>query len=230
MKKHYKSLTRLSNAFALMTDFALLSMGGALKRKEYISGRFADALAGLYMASATLKRFHDEGQPKKHEAMVDHALRQQLHDIESALGGIIRNMPSRTAAWVACALTFPFGPRHCNPLDKHRDKVAEAVLNADIRADLTPSVFIPKADEKGMGALVHTAALMREVKPLRQAVADARRDGHISKDIPLEMAKAAREKGILSDSDLAKLEKAYAAMDDLVQVDDFTPTQAASLK
>lgn len=51
--KHYRRITRLSAAFAFAADMGLLSLGGELKRKEYLSGRFADALHGF-----TLHRQH----------------------------------------------------------------------------------------------------------------------------------------------------------------------------
>ena len=45
----------------MITDAALATLGGGLKRRETISGRLADALAWMYLASAAIKRFHDEG-------------------------------------------------------------------------------------------------------------------------------------------------------------------------
>ena len=40
-----------------------MTLGARLKRREKISGRLADALAWLYLGSAALKRFHDDGEP-----------------------------------------------------------------------------------------------------------------------------------------------------------------------
>ena len=40
----------------------MVLLGGALKRKESLSARLGDALSQLYMLSAALKRFEDEGQ------------------------------------------------------------------------------------------------------------------------------------------------------------------------
>ena len=41
---------------------ALLTLGGALKRKEMLSARFGDILSELYLLSAALKRWQDEGR------------------------------------------------------------------------------------------------------------------------------------------------------------------------
>src|SRR5215469_9130828 len=58
----YRQLSRYSSAFALAVDMALLTLGGALKRKEMLSARFGDILSELYLLSAALKRWQDEGQ------------------------------------------------------------------------------------------------------------------------------------------------------------------------
>jgi acyl-CoA dehydrogenase len=55
-----QQLSRFSSAFALVSDTAMGTLGGSLKRREKISGRLADALAWMYLASAVLKRYHDE--------------------------------------------------------------------------------------------------------------------------------------------------------------------------
>ena len=60
--RFYRQLSRYSSAFALCADMALLTLGGALKRKEMLSARFGDILSELYLLSAALKRWQDEGR------------------------------------------------------------------------------------------------------------------------------------------------------------------------
>jgi len=43
-RHYYRHVTRLSAAFAFLADVSMLAMGGALKRKEKISGRLGDVL------------------------------------------------------------------------------------------------------------------------------------------------------------------------------------------
>src|SRR5262249_27976342 len=61
-KEFYKQLSRYSSCFALVSDMALLTLGGALKRKEMLSARLGDILSELYLLSAALKRYEDEGE------------------------------------------------------------------------------------------------------------------------------------------------------------------------
>src|SRR6202521_824149 len=67
--RYYRQLGRYSSAFALMVDVALLVLGGALKREEMLSARFGDILSELYLSSAALKRWQDEGRPRGHPAV-----------------------------------------------------------------------------------------------------------------------------------------------------------------
>ena len=57
--KYFRRLARMSAGYSFLADFALLFLGGALKRKEKLSGRFADGLIYMYMCSAVLKRYED---------------------------------------------------------------------------------------------------------------------------------------------------------------------------
>ena len=69
IKKHSRTIEHLSAAFALLADITLFSLGGGLKRKEMLSGRFADVMSNLYLASATLKRFKGQWRTGKRSAI-----------------------------------------------------------------------------------------------------------------------------------------------------------------
>ena len=74
----YRQVVRLSSAFAFTADLVLLVLGGAFKFREKISGRLADILSHLYMCSAVLKRFEDDGRPEADLPLVKWALRDSL--------------------------------------------------------------------------------------------------------------------------------------------------------
>src|SRR5690554_2750146 len=56
---YYKQMNRFSANLALLSDVAMATLGGSLKRKQRISARLGDMLSYLFIASATLKRFDD---------------------------------------------------------------------------------------------------------------------------------------------------------------------------
>jgi acyl-CoA dehydrogenase len=228
---HYRRITRLSAAFAFAADMGLLSLGGELKRKEYLSGRFADALAWLYIASTTLKRSHDEGC-EEDWPLVDYSLSKAEYEIENALFGVMANLPNRLAAWTIRLLAFPFGRSYYQPTDKQLDGVVDAVMDPDndLRTRLTSDVFIPDADIPGLGALNDTYKEFTKTLDVRQKLNTAVRSGKLVKDIPLNMAKQARQIGLISDEEYSALSKVEQARDDIIQVDNFDPETYKQLR
>lgn len=122
-------LSHMSAAFALLADAAIGTLGGRLKRLEKLSGRFADALAWMYLASATLKRFHDSDQPAREEPIVRWACAHALAEIEGALKGILDNLPARPVAWLLRPLIFPLGARCRGADDELGGRAARALLD-----------------------------------------------------------------------------------------------------
>jgi acyl-CoA dehydrogenase len=60
--REYSRFTRMSAAFALVSEVALLTLGATLKRREKISGRLADARAWLYLGSIVRNK---NGHPRR---------------------------------------------------------------------------------------------------------------------------------------------------------------------
>src|SRR5262245_13791953 len=92
---YYRRATRLSAAFALAADIAMGTMGGALKRKESLTGRLADIHAWLYLASAALKRFHDDGSKERDVPAMRWGCEHALHQAQEAYLGFLANLPLR---------------------------------------------------------------------------------------------------------------------------------------
>ena len=230
--KHYQRLTRLSSAFALIADFALMTLGGALKRKEYISGRLADAFAWMYLASSALKRFNDEGSPENERPLLDWVMAHALFQIENALIGVLRNLPNRLAAGVASLLAFPLGARHQPPSDKQVDNAASALLDEDgiVREMLSREIYVPHASSPGFGALEHALDLIVAAAPAIDKVKQARKKGEIEKAPTMEMAGHARDAGIINDGELGAIKAAEEARDNVVQVDRFPKEVYATLR
>ena len=63
-RRYYQQLNWMSAAFALAADTAMMTLGGALKRKERLSARLGDVLSEMYLTSAVLKQFEDDGSPE----------------------------------------------------------------------------------------------------------------------------------------------------------------------
>jgi acyl-CoA dehydrogenase len=223
-RRYFGQLTRMSAAFSIVSDTTMATLGGALKRREKISGRLADALAWMYFGSAALKRFHDEGEPECDEAFVDWACTHALFEIQTALAGVLDNLPNRVAAVALKPIVFPLGRRLGPPSDKLGTAVARALLeNRDTCRSLTRNMYVPPRDEPGLGRL--DAALDQALAALavERKIRDAIRAGKLDKapgDILLEQA---LEAGIIDASERQTVLDADVIRDEVIQVDAFDP-------
>jgi acyl-CoA dehydrogenase len=224
---HVRALTRMSAAFAIVSETAMATLGGKLKRREKISGRLADALAWLYLGSATLKRFSDEGEVEADRPFVDWACAQALHEIQRALVGILDNLPARVAAHLVRLVVFPLGLPHRPPSDAQGGAVARALLeDHDGRRRLTRDIYVPARDEPGLGRL--EAALEKAAVALvvEAKLRDAVRAGRLDRAPGLDLADAALAAGVISSAERQRLVEADAAREEAIQVDAF---EAAAL-
>jgi acyl-CoA dehydrogenase len=224
-------LSRLSAAFALVSDACMASLGGQLKRKEMLTGRLADGLAWMYLASATLKRFHDEKSPSADRPFVTWACDHALANVEQALDGVLRNLPARPLAWVLRPLIFPLGRCERGPDDSTIGQVAGAVLDVpEIRERLTSGIYIPSADEVGLGRL--EAALAKAVVALavEAKLRAAVRGGILERAAGDALARAGLAAGVISKDELTALHAADAAREEVIQVDVFDPAAYRGLR
>jgi acyl-CoA dehydrogenase len=209
--RYYRQLGRYAAAFALVSDMALLTLGGALKRKEMLSARLGDILSELYLLLATLKRWHDDGQQDADMPLLAWAMDDGLATIEARLADIIANFPSRPTAWLLRLVVLPRGRRRRAPSDALSVACAELLLfPSDTRDRLTAGVFLGKGDD-GVARLERAFALVTETDPIRRKLRQA--------SVPdLEAAVA---QGVLSAEDAARLTETEQAVAQVIAVDDF---------
>ena len=219
-------VTRASAAFALVSDACMATLGGKLKRREKITGRLADALAWMYLASATLKRFCDEDQPRHARPFVDWACTHALFECQQALAGVLDNLPNRPAAWALRPLVFPTGRRRRPPTDAQGAAVARALLDdSESREALTRDIYRPSAEEPGLGRL--EAALAKAVAALavEAKIREAVRSGELDHAPGTDLADRALEAGVIDAEQHKRLLEATEARDEVIQVDAFDPKE-----
>ena len=98
--RFYRQLSRYSSAFALAVDIALLVLGGGLKRQEMLSARFGDILSELYLSSAALKRWQDEGRQADDLPLLAWCMDSSFATMDARFDEILANFPNRPAAWL----------------------------------------------------------------------------------------------------------------------------------
>jgi acyl-CoA dehydrogenase len=224
-------LTRLSTAFALVTDIALFTLGGALKRQEKLSGRLADALAWLYLASAAVKRFHDDGAPESDRPLLDWSCDLASFRIEQALAGVLDNFPNRFAGAAMRFLVFPLGARRRPPHDATGAEVARALLDdGSLRHRLTADIFVPDGGEDGLATLETALDRVVEARDAQRKVQAAMRSGRLDPYPQPSLIDRALALGILSAEEAACSERAARAQDRAIEVDAFLAANYAELK
>lgn len=215
----YRQLSRLSASFALTADAALGLLGGELKRKERLSGRFADCLAELYLASATLKRWEDEGRPAEDRALVDYSLAVSTHQIEKQLHGILVNFPSPVIGWLLRRVVFPWGARLREPSDAVGHEVATLMLKPSASFDrLSEGLFISRNRADATGALEYAFQMVTDTKAIEARIRDARKSGLLKGESPDDALHA----GVISAAEAQLLHDTAAAVREVIMVDDFS--------
>ena len=231
MATHIKRFTRFSTAFALISDLAMATLGGELKRREKISGRFADALAWLYLGSATLKRFYDEGQSERDHVLLNWSCLHAEWMIQEALVGVLDNFPNRFVAGLLRWVTFPLGARFRPPSDDLGAKVAQGLLDDnEMRRDLTSDIFIPPLEEEGLGRLEAALKKVVAAQAVEAKINKAVRAGEIDKKSDISLIDQAASSGIISEEDRKCLQQADAIRDEVIQVDAFDRETYLALK
>jgi acyl-CoA dehydrogenase len=227
----FERLTRLSASFTLVSDFAMGTLGGSLKRKEMLSGRLADALAWMYVGSAAAKKFVAEGQPARDRALVRWATEEAAYQTQEALRGILANLPSRPAAWLLHALVFPLGPRMRPPSDRLCAEIARSILDGgEARAALSRDIYVPKDDDPALGRLERALRLTAECHTSRQRIHEAVKAKMLPRLEERELYDIAVEKKVITPGQAAALREAAEARWDAIQVDAFDPDAYRALR
>ncbi len=228
-RRYYQQLTRFSAAFALSSDIAMAVLGGSLKRREKISGRMGDVLSLLYLCSATLKRFEDDGRPDEDLPLLDWAMQDALYNIQQAFDGVMRNFPNPLARWLLRALIFPLGKSIAPPSDQIGHEIAALLMQpGGARDRLTAGMYIPDDEQDAVGALEAALASTLLCEPLLAKLDEARKAGKLkARDELLRIAEA-RELGIIAAEQALQLERDYALRRKVIMVDDFAAEELSA--
>lgn len=216
--KYYRQLSRYSASFALLADVALITYGGALKRKEIVSGRLGDILSELYLLSAVLKRWDDEGRETADLPLVQFAMHSGFATIESAIHAVLVNLPNRIMAWEAKVLIQPFGVRQQGPSDILIQSCAQLLLEpSPTRERITAGMFLQPGSAGGNGVadLERAFDLVTAAQPLRDKLHEAECHN------PAE----AHEQGLINEEEFRQLAEAEEAVQRVIAVDDFAPEE-----
>ncbi|SAL82827.1 Acyl-CoA dehydrogenase [Caballeronia arvi] len=225
---YYRAATRLSSAFALFADVTMLTLGGELKRRERLSARLGDILSQLYLLSATLKRFEDDGRPESDLPLVRWGAEDTLYQARAAFDGLLANYPNRAAAAFLRAVAFPFGLPHAPSADALGNDIAMLMQtpgNARERLLAGSHVSAIETDPiaRGEKLLALTPAVAALEARLRSAVKAGQTDPLPQSPQDIDAwAQSAAGRGLIDENERALLTEWAAHAREAVKVDDFS--------
>jgi acyl-CoA dehydrogenase len=222
VKRCYQQLNRMSAAFALVSDVSLLVLGGELKRREKLSGRLADVLSYLYLASAALKRFEDQARPHDDLPLLHWVCDYALYEMQHSINGLLKNFPNRPAAWLMRLLVFPLGKPYGGPSDYLGHQCADLLLSpSDTRDRLTRGIYTPSDPKQALGRLERALNLQIDTAPIDKKIRTALKSGELNRGTVHEQFEQAHKLSIIDNKEYALLLEASEATRDAIMVDEF---------
>jgi acyl-CoA dehydrogenase len=232
--RYYRRLSWASATFAIMSDIAMGSLGGSLKSREKITGRFADILSWMYIGTATLRRFEAEGRRKEDLPFVHFCLNHALYEIQKAFDGIFANIGVPGLGW------FFRGPvrmwSNLNALagehnDQHTHKIASMILSdSEQRLRHTEGIYIPAGMDEHLGLLEATFKVVKRAETAEKKIRKAVRDKILAKGKGPEQLQSALDKGVITKDEFSDLQKADQLRYEAIQVDDFSEEEFVTHK
>nr|WP_319555139.1 acyl-CoA dehydrogenase FadE [uncultured Vibrio sp.] len=227
-KRYYQQLNRYSANLALLSDISMAVLGGSLKRKERLSARLGDILSQLYLSSAALKRFEQDGRPVEDLPLVHWALQDSLKQAETAVDEFLANFPNKVIARTLRVLIMPFGRVRKAPSDKLDSKVARILQTPSAtRSRIGRGQYLAPTEHNPAGKIELALSVILQAEPVFDKVCKAQ--GKRRPFLRLDMiAEEGLEQGIISQEEAELLREAEQHRLDTINVDDFEPEQLAA--
>ncbi|MCT4714640.1 acyl-CoA dehydrogenase FadE [Enterobacteriaceae bacterium H18W14] len=227
-RRYYQHLNRLSANLALLSDVSMAVLGGSLKRRERISARLGDVLSQLYLASAVLKRYEDEGRNEADLPLVHWGVQDALFQAEQAIDDLLRNFPNSFVAGAMRLVIFPFGRRYDAPSDKLDHKLAKIMqVPSATRSRIGRGQYLTPGEFNPAGLLEQALLDVMAAEPIHLRI--CKEIGH---NLPFtrldEQAKQWLAEGKINAEEAAILTKAEASRLRSINVDEFEPEALAT--
>ncbi|MEX1011750.1 MAG: acyl-CoA dehydrogenase [Balneolaceae bacterium] len=224
--RYYRRLSWASATFALLADFALISYGGALKRKEKIAGRYADILSWMYLAMATLRRYESDDKQREDRDLFEWAMEHAFSEIQNGFDGLFREITIPGLTWLfrgPVSLWSRMNRIGRPPSDRLGHRVARAMQTPGSQRDrMTDRIYLPTARSEAAGRLEYTLNLILKAAPLYDKLKEGVKAGTLSRGALLPQLDRAVEAAVLSREEAQQVREAEEARTDAVQVDEFT--------
>jgi acyl-CoA dehydrogenase len=224
-KTYYRRLGWSATRYGFLTNLAMFLVGGKLKVKGNLTGRYADALAWMYMAISALRRFEAEGRKAEDLPLVQYSCEYALAKNQEAFVGIYQNFggPVGVVLRTLGLLTLSINPLGQMPTDEMSAASAKTIQKFDDQfRRITQGQFIPEDQSFGLGRLLKAFDLTTQALPVKAEIAAAQKKKILPRGKMDTVAAEALSKGIVSQTEYDLLVAANQARLDAIEVDVFT--------
>lgn len=223
---YYRRLNWASASFAILADIAMGALGGTLKFREKITGRFADILAWMYIGTATLRRYEADGRKEEDLVYVHYVLKTAFVEIQKAFDGIYDNIKVPGLRWFfkgwlgAWSRINSMGSQASDGLGS---RVVQTVLQkSEQRMRLVEGIYIPKDRNEQVGRLEYAMEVVLKAEVAEKKIRKAIKSKTLPKKKVSELLDEALSKSIISKEELELMKEAVQVRYDAIQVDDFS--------
>ncbi len=229
MKRAYQKLAWSSAVFALMSDVAMGTLGGGLKTKGKLTGRYADILGWMYLNTCVLRRFEEEGRKKEDLPVVQFAVDYGFQEIQRSFEGIFENLPVPGLGWLFRGpITWwtRFNALTGDTSDKVSHQVAKLIQqDSEQRDRLTQGIFMSKNPKDALTRLDNTFKMVKKAESIEKKIRNAVKAKTLPKQRVAKLIELALEKKVITQEEYETLSKAQEMRNDAIQVDSFTQEQ-----
>jgi acyl-CoA dehydrogenase len=209
-----------------MADIAMGSLGGALKVREKITGRFADILSWMYLGFAVLRRYEAEGRRKEDLPYVDYCMKHAFTEIQHAFDGVFENLGVPGLGWFFNRVVRSWS--HLNTLaddveDRLTHKISVAIQkDGEQRDRMTQGIFYPTKEGESLRRIETAFKAVKNAEEIERKLYKAVKSKKIPKVKGPKLIEEALKAGIITEVEAANLKKAEELRLDAIQVDDFS--------
>lgn len=232
VSRYYQKLAWSSASFAIMSDLAMGLLGGKLKFKEKLTGRYADILSWMYIGMSTLKRWEDEGRKKEDLPFVHYSMKYSFIQIQNSFDGIFGNFDVPILGWF-----FRWPIRLWSRLNKINSQIPDSLTHqmcqlmlkgGEQRERLTRGIYVPKDETDALGRYDTTFNAILRAEPLVKKVQKAIKRKELPKKPVFMVLESALSQNIITQSEYDEIVKSEALRMDAIQVDDFSQEEYLS--
>ncbi|PIP79830.1 MAG: acyl-CoA dehydrogenase [Gammaproteobacteria bacterium CG22_combo_CG10-13_8_21_14_all_40_8] len=221
--RYYQHMKRFSANLAFLSDVVFGALGGEVKRRERISARLGDILSGLYLGSAILKRFDDEGRHHEDIPLVCYAMESQLYQIQEAIFALFNNFP---ITWLGTLLKFklyPFGRPITPPSDYLAHKVSTILMQpSETRTRLGEGIYLSPTIHNNLGKM---ESVLKDIIASEAILSKLKGNIETKETNPIKLSQLALAAGLINQQSADLIERAEIGRQQVIAVDDFDSSE-----